>query len=455
MPGRRPALRARGTLRRGATPRWSRRCPAPVRRRGLRRAATPVRPLRGLLRRGAIRSIGRGRSRPSATRRRRELGRARSSDAALRLRCRWPPVVRGRGASRAQSVRWLIASAAAGLTASAVGRSSRGATVGHPCACAQPDAARVCRVGRSGHDRRRRRVLSARAPSSSPEALRCRRFLRWRRRSSLRCDGFAAQALHAASPFFATGLLRLAQGLDHCVGVPLDLHAAPDASHPAVGRDEERRPNRSFNLLSVHHLLAPRPVGLVGHELGVAQEGEAELELVAERAVALHRVPRDAGDLGPELSQPGDRSCEILGFDGAARRAVHMVVGNEPPAKSSRVTRALASLSRSKSGAAAPTSTVMAAMLPDVAAHGAVRKDSRVSRVLADQFRRSRDRPQTRLLRARAECEDLAIFARCRSSPRPRARGRLMTLETKDDRTPVLRRAPLSLRGEVGARRRR
>ena len=62
-------------------------------------------------------------------------------------------------------------------------------------------------------------------------------------------------------------------------------------ARPSVRRDEERRPDDALDLLAVHHLLAPRPVRLVRGELGIAEQPEADPDLVLEARRGSSRSP--------------------------------------------------------------------------------------------------------------------------------------------------------------------
>jgi hypothetical protein len=64
------------------------------------------------------------------------------------------------------------------------------------------------------------------------------------------------------------------------------------------------------------------PVGLEDLAVGVRQQRERELVLVAELAVRGDRVLADAEDRCPELLQGGHRVPEALGLHGASRRVV-------------------------------------------------------------------------------------------------------------------------------------
>src|SRR5437868_5926663 len=110
--------------------------------------------------------------------------------------------------------------------------------------------------------------------------------------------------------------------LDDLGGVALDADLGPVLRDLAVLADEHGRPDDPLHLLAVENLVAPRAVGLEDLAVGVAEQRECELVLVAELAVRGDRVLASAQHDGAELGDRGQRGVEVVGLDGTARGVV-------------------------------------------------------------------------------------------------------------------------------------
>src|ERR1043166_1125075 len=98
------------------------------------------------------------------------------------------------------------------------------------------------------------------------------------------------------------------------------LYRLPVLAHLAVWADDNGRADRPFDLLAVHHLLAPSAVGAHGVRVRVGEQRESERVAVAEFLVRLDAVLADAQDNSAALLRFSVQVSEAASLFGAADR---------------------------------------------------------------------------------------------------------------------------------------
>ena len=126
--------------------------------------------------------------------------------------------------------------------------------------------------------------------------------------------------------------LFLVEGREHLGGVALRLDLRPGPRDPPVRVDEERPPGGAPVGLAVVLLLDPRPVGLGDLVVDVGEEGERQVELLAERLLLAPRLRADAPDVRAALVDRLVGVAELAGLDRAAGRVVLRVEVEDRPA---------------------------------------------------------------------------------------------------------------------------
>src|SRR5690606_3414897 len=101
-----------------------------------------------------------------------------------------------------------------------------------------------------------------------------------------------------------------------------NAQAAPFAQQRAVGADQKGAALDSAYLFTVHVFHFDDPERLAQRFVGIGNQGKGQVLLFAEIGMRLERIARNADDLAAGIDELLVGVAEVLGFGGAARRAV-------------------------------------------------------------------------------------------------------------------------------------
>src|SRR6478735_9312330 len=128
------------------------------------------------------------------------------------------------------------------------------------------------------------------------------------------------------------GRLELVEHREHVGGMTLGLHLRPDARDATLRIDQERPPRRAPVGLAVVLLLDPRAVFLGDGVVDVGEQGERQVELLAEGALGCAPLRADTPHVRAALMDGRVAVAELARLDSAAGRVVLGVEVEDRPA---------------------------------------------------------------------------------------------------------------------------